>query len=122
LGQGDNRSIAIDLDDGFGERLRGLLRQIVPDTAVDDAVRVFAREFLGTGTCVRTQCSIGVTFKSYGRHADSRAFRKPLFQRVIFPLTLSAKSPAVVVDDDGNVIRISEGRGTAIERRFVAGT
>ena len=40
--RGDNRSIAIDLDDGFDERLRGLLRQIVPDTAVDDAARVFA--------------------------------------------------------------------------------
>jgi hypothetical protein len=29
-------------DDGFGKRLRSLLRQIVPDAALDGPVRIFA--------------------------------------------------------------------------------
>jgi hypothetical protein len=35
-------SIAVDSDYGFGKGLRRLLRKIVPDTAFDDLVRVFA--------------------------------------------------------------------------------
>jgi len=56
----------------------------------------------------------------YGRHADQRGLRQPLFEVVIFRLALGqAESPAVIMDHDGNVIRVIEGRGAAIERGIV---
>jgi hypothetical protein len=48
--------------DRVGEGLRSFLRQIVPDAALDDSVRVLAREFLGIGTTVRVWCTIGICF------------------------------------------------------------
>ena len=66
------------------------------------------------------QGPIGVTFKGNGGHGDGRKFRKPLFQIVIFRLTLSESDPPVIVmDDDRDVIRIVEGQCAAIERRVV---
>ena len=45
---------------------------------------------------------------------------KPLFQIVVFRLAFGqTEPPAVVVDDDGDVIRIVEGRRAAIERGVV---
>lgn len=58
-----NRSITIDFDDGFGQALRGFLRQIVPDAALDNAVRIFARELLCIGTWVRMRRTVGITFE-----------------------------------------------------------
>ena len=88
----------------------------MPDAAVDDPVRIFAREFVGIGTAVRVWCTIGVTFKGDGRYGDDRACSKPLFQIVIFRLAFSqAEPPAVIMDDDADMIRIVEGRRTAIE-------
>ncbi len=83
------RSITVDFYDSLGKVLRGFLRQIVPDAALDDPVRVFAREFLGIGTGLRVWCTIGVTFKGNGWHGDDPAFGKPLFQIVIFRLAFS---------------------------------
>src|SRR5215212_6450860 len=60
--------VTVDFDDSFGKGLRGFLRQIVPNAALDDPVRIFAREFLGIGTGVRVGCSIGITFKGNGEH------------------------------------------------------
>jgi hypothetical protein len=37
----------------FGESTGRFLRQIVPDTAFDKPVRIFARKFLGIGTGLR---------------------------------------------------------------------
>jgi len=42
-------SITIDFYDSLGKFLRSFLRQIVPDAALDDPVRLFFREFLGIG-------------------------------------------------------------------------
>src|ERR687892_2835221 len=64
--------VTVDFDDSFGKGLRGFLRQIVPNTARDDPVPIFAREFLGIGPGVRVGCTIGITFKGYGGHADDR--------------------------------------------------
>ena len=114
------RSITIDFDDRFGKGLRGFLRQIVPDAALDDPVRIFAGEFLGIGAGVRVWCAIGITFKGDGGHGDDRTFGKPLFQIVIFRLAFSqAEPPAVIMDHDGDVIRVVEGRRAAIERGIV---
>ena len=56
----------------------------MPDAALDDPVRIFAREFPGIGTGVRVWCTIGITFKSNSGHANDRTFGKPPFQIVIF--------------------------------------
>jgi hypothetical protein len=40
-------SKAVDIDDSLGKGLRSFLRQIVPDTALYDPMRVFSREFIG---------------------------------------------------------------------------
>ena len=45
---------------------------------------------------------------------------EPLFQIVIFRLAFGqAEPPAVIVDHDGDVIRVVEGRRAAIERGIV---
>jgi hypothetical protein len=55
----------------------------------------------------------------YG-HGDDRSFGKPLFQIVILSLAFrQTKSPAAVMDDDGDLIWIVEGRCDAIERGIV---
>ena len=47
-------------------------------------------------------------------------FGKPLFQIVIFRLAFGqAEPPAIIVDHDGDVIRVVEGRRAAIERGIV---
>src|ERR1700681_3232796 len=98
------RSITVNVDYSLGEGLRGFLRQIVTDAALDDPVRVVAREFLGIGTGVRMWCTIGITFKGNGRHGDDRAFGKPLFKIVIFRLAFSqTEPPAVIMDHDADM-------------------
>src|SRR5262249_44030425 len=112
--------ITVDLDDSFGKRLRSFLRQVVPDAALDDPMRVFAREFLGIGTAVRVRRAIGIAFKGDGRHGDDRTYGKPLFKVVIFPLAFGqADPPAVTMDDDADVIRVIEGRRAAVERSII---
>src|SRR5215212_6088864 len=112
--------VTVDFDDSFGKGLRGFLRQIVPNTARDDPVPIFAREFLGIGPGVRVGCSIGITFKGNGGHGDDRTFGKPLFQIVILWVAFSqAEPPAVIMDHDADVIRVVEGRCAAIERGII---
>src|SRR5829696_7798580 len=107
--------VTVDFDDSFGKGLRGFLRQIVPNAALDDPVRIFAREFLGIGPGVRVGCTIGITFKGNGGHGDDRTFGKPLFQIVIFRFAFSqAEPPAVIMDHDADMIRGVEGRCAAI--------
>jgi hypothetical protein len=92
----------------------------VPNTALDEPERIFAREFLGVGTALRVRCAGGVVLKGNGRHGDDRNLGKLLFQIVVFRLAFSQpEPPAIIMDDDGNVVRIVEGRRTAIERGVV---
>ena len=44
------------------------------DAASNDAVRVFSREFLGIGTEVRVQCTIGIALKGNGGQAMTGPF------------------------------------------------
>jgi hypothetical protein len=55
-----------DVDDCFSEGLRSLLRQVVPDAALDRPVLVSARELLSIGGGVRVRRTVGVTFESDG--------------------------------------------------------
>ena len=65
-------------------------------------------------------CTIGITFKRNGRHRDDWACGKPLFHVVVFRLTFcEAESPAIIVDDDGDVVGIVKGRRAAIERGVI---
>src|SRR5712692_3688576 len=47
---GCRRLVSVHIDDRLGKGQRRFLGQIVPDAAIDDAVRIAAREFLGIGT------------------------------------------------------------------------
>src|SRR5436190_14432186 len=86
----------VDIDDSLGEGLRCFLRQIVPDTARDDPMLIFAREFPGVGTGVRVWCPISIAFQRNRGHADGRSCSEPLFQLIIFRLAISqSKSPAI---------------------------
>src|SRR2546423_12449398 len=103
--------VSVDIDDSLGKGLRSFLRQIVPDAARDDPVRISAREFPGIGTGVRVWCTIGIAFKSNSGHGDVRTFSEPLFQLVIFRLAFSqSEPPAIIMDHDADMIRIVEGR------------
>src|SRR6267154_3874099 len=58
--------VACSFDDCLGEGLRGFLRKIVADAARDEAVLVFAREFLGIGGGIGVWCTVGIAFKGDG--------------------------------------------------------
>src|SRR5215213_5597970 len=77
------RSITIDLDDSCGEGLRGFLRQVVPNTTLDDPVCIPARELVAVSRCVRVWRAVGVTFEGDRWYGDHRTFGKPPFQIVV---------------------------------------
>src|SRR5438552_1832706 len=113
-------SEAVDVDDRLCERLRRFLRQIVPDAARHGPMRILAREFLGIGAAVRMWRTICIAFEGNGGHAYERALGQPLFQIVVSGLAFNEREPPpTVMDHDGDVIWIIEGRRTAIERRIV---
>ena len=94
----------------------------MPDTTLDDPVRIFAGEFPGIGCGVRMRCSIGITFKGDRGHRDDRSFGKPLFQIVVFRLAFShAEAPPVIMNHDGDVVRVVERRRGAIECGVIEG-
>src|ERR1700684_1432916 len=65
-------------------------------------------------------CTIGIALEGDGRHRDDRRFSKALVQIVVFGFAFGqADSPAIIVDYDGDVIRIIEGRCGAIESGIV---
>ena len=66
------------------------------------------------------RCAVGITLKGDGGHPDHRKFGKSLFQIVIFWLAFSeTEPPAVIVNDDGDMIGIVKGRSAAIEGGIV---
>ena len=116
------RSIAVNLEDRFGKGLRGFLRQIVPDAARDDPMRIFARELLGIRTGVRVRRPIGIPFQGNGGHSNDRSFGQPLFEIVILRLAFrQAEPPAVIMDHNADMIRIVEGRRGTLERGLIEG-
>ena len=113
-------SKGVHVDYGGGERLRGFLRQVVPDSAGQVAVNVFAGKLRGIGRRSRVRRAVGIPLERDGRHADDRTARKPILEAVIGRLAFSqTEAPAIVVNDDADVIRVVEGRGAAIERRVI---
>src|SRR4051812_38347020 len=114
------RSISVDFHHGFGKGTGGFLWQVVPDTALDDAVCIFGREFLGIRAGGRVRRPIGIAFKGDGGHGDDRSLGEPLFQIVVLRLAFrQAEPPAVVMDYDADMIRVFEGRCAAVEGGIV---
>ncbi len=112
---GLTRSEASDVGGGLGEVLRCLLRHVVSD-AFQHAVRVWAREPL------RVRLSFGGRLVEVARDRDRErgdrgSLEEPLLEAVVLRLALGeAQSPAVVVDDNGDVIGVLEGLGGAAVR------
>src|SRR5208337_5029657 len=107
-------------DDCLSESLWGLLRQIVPDPALDESVRIFAGELACVSARLRVWGAVRVTFEGNDGHSDCGTLSKPPFDIVIFRLALGqAEPPAVVVNPNGDVVRIVEGRSGAVERGVI---
>jgi hypothetical protein len=105
-------SKAIDCDDCFGECARGFLRQVVPDAAGQEPVRVLAGEFLRIRTRVRVWRTIRITLTCDGVYGDRWTRRKPLFHIVVLRVAIGQpEAPAVVVDHEVDMIGVVEHRG-----------
>lgn len=103
-------------DDGFGEGLRRLLRQVMSDAPGDQAVGVFAGKLSGVDFGIRMRRAVGVAFEGDGRNGDDGKFGQPLFQFVVFRLARGqTKPPAIIVDHDGDMVGVVEGRRAALE-------
>src|SRR5438105_9312866 len=109
-----------DVDDRLGKGLRRFLRQVMTYAAGSRPVLVVAGEHLGVSGGLRMRRAVGITLKSDGRHGNRRKFGQPLFQIIIFRFAVrEPKPPAIIMDYDGDVIRIVERRRAAIERGVV---
>src|SRR6185437_14200943 len=64
------RSASGDIQDGRGERIRGLLRKVVPDAADDGAVLVGTGELRGVGARIGVRRAVRVAFEGDARHGD----------------------------------------------------
>src|SRR5579862_1419449 len=114
------RSVAVDIDYGLGEGLRGFLGQVVPDATADHPVLILARELAGIGAGVRVRRAVGVALESDGRHGDGREAGQLPLQVVVLRLARGqAEPPAVIVDHDRDMIGVVESGGAARERRVV---
>ena len=114
-------SVSIDVNYGSGKRFWSLLWKVVTDAAGDDPACIFACELLAIGCRVRRVWrTVGIAFKGDGGHGDGRKLSELLFEFVILRFAFrQSNSPAIVVNHDGDMIRIVEGRCGAIECRIV---
>src|SRR5689334_13228019 len=113
-------SEAIDVDDRLRKRLRRFLREVVTDAALHHPVFVAAREFLRIRARVGVRRTICIAFERDRRRRDHGSLRQLVVHVVVPTLAVrQTEPPAIIVDDDRDVIRIIEGRRGAIERRIV---
>ena len=114
------RSKVIDIDYRFSKRVRCFLREVVPDAALEEPVRVLAGELLAVRSRIRMWRTIGITFKCDGGHSDDRTRRELLFQIVVLQLAIGQpKPPAVVMDHQGDMVWVVKCLRGPIERRVV---
>src|SRR5262249_60793671 len=60
--------------------------------------------------------AIGMAFEGDGGHGDDRSLGEPLFNLVVLRLPFSqSKPPAIIMNRDGDVIRVLERRRAAIK-------
>src|SRR5258706_2771132 len=99
---------------------RRFLRQVMADAAANLAVLVFAGEFLCIRARIGVRRSVGVTFRGDGGHGDNRRFRQLPFQLVVLRFAFrKALAPAVIVNNDVDVVGVVERFGAAIKRGIV---
>jgi len=112
----------LHIHDRLGEGLRRFLRQVVADSTLDRSVCVLPGKFPGVRSRLRVWLTIGITFERDGGHGDARSRGPALFELIVlrFPLG-QPESPAVVMNDDADVIRIVEGGGAAREYGLIEG-
>src|ERR1700751_3800821 len=109
-------SLGNDVDDGFGKRLRSLLRQIVSNAAFDGSVFVPARELLGIGGGLRMRRAGCVPLPRDGWHVDDRTQSELLVQVIEFAFTIGeAETPTIVVDRDCHMIGVVKSCRAPIE-------
>jgi hypothetical protein len=71
--------------------------------------KVLRGKLIAIGCAVRVDCSVGLAFHGDGGHGDDRNRGQPLFEIVVFPLAVGqAEVPAVLVDRDGDMVRVVE--------------
>src|SRR5215831_2427222 len=112
--------MAVHVDDGLHERTRRFLRQVVSDPAAYGAVLVFAGELRGVRGRIRVRRAVRVALECDGGNGDDGTRRQLGFQISVFGFAVGEpESPAIVVDDDGDVIRVVERRGAQVESGIV---
>ncbi len=109
------------VDDSLGEIVRRLLGLVVSHAALDQSVLVFARALPGIRRRrFQMRCAVRVALHGDRRDVDDWRLRRPLLLRVILPLAVSETDPpAIVVDDDVDMVSIVDGLRAAIERRGI---
>jgi hypothetical protein len=92
----------------------------VSDAPRDRSVRVFAQELVCVCAWIRVRCAVGVAFECNRWNRNRRALGQAAFKIVISHLAFSqTEAPAVIVDDDVDMVRIVERRRGTLERGVV---
>jgi hypothetical protein len=93
----------------------------MPDAATDDPILIVAREFLAVERVVGiVRRPIGITFHANGGNRDRRSWRQLRFQGVVLRFAFhKSLAPAVVVDNDIDVVGVVESRRRTIEGRVI---
>ncbi len=103
-------------------KARGASWEIVADPSRDVPVLIFTGESFGVGGGVWVGSTIGIPFKGDRRRLNDGRLGEPFFVAVVFGLALrEPEAPAIVVNDDGDVIGVVERSGAAIEGRVIEG-
>ena len=86
------------------------------DATLDNPECIFTGEFFAIArVVVRVRRAVGIAFKSDCRHGDGWSLKQFLFKVVVLRFSLSqVEPPAIVVNDDGDVIGVVEGLRGAI--------
>src|SRR5262245_31919464 len=108
-----------NVHDRLGKSLWGFLWQVVAHTTIDGAMRVFAREFLGVRGRFRMWRTIGITFERDSGHGDVGRSSQAPFEVLVPRFARGAEAPAIIVDDDVDMIGIIESRRCALERLLI---
>src|SRR5690242_3758118 len=111
---------ARDRQYGVGEGCGRLLREIVADAAANRTVLVATGKARSVCRRLWVRRTVGVTLHGNCRHRDRRGCRKRRFGRFVAWLALSeAQPPAIIVDDNRDMVGVVEAAGRAFVSRIV---